>query len=316
MILVCGEALIDLFVDPTRRTGRGGVPGECVPGGSPFNVAIGLARLGRRVGFLAKLSDDGFGALLRARLVAEGVAADWLATSPRPTTLSVVMTGADGQPAYSFLGEGAADRALEMDDLPVALPDAVGAIAIGSYALAVEPVGTAIAALVARERGRRVISVDPNIRPRVIGDVAAWRPRFEALLAGCDIAKASIEDMQLLYGPQVGVEEVARRWLALGPRLVAVTLGAEGAMAFTAASQCHVPGRAVIVADTVGAGDTFHAALLGWLDERGLLTKAGLAATGLASAELAAAVGFAVAASAVTCTRRGADLPRRNEVPA
>jgi fructokinase len=304
MILVCGEALIDLFVGNPEGSG---ISALCVPGGSPFNVALGLARLGQRTGFLSKLSKDYFGALLSDRLAQGGVLPDFLVRTDSPTTISVVATGPDGQPSYSFRGEGAADRLLTAGELPAALPDEVRAIAVGSYSLAVDPTASSIETLVAREHRRRVISVDPNLRPLVIGDVAAWRPRFERLLAYATIVKASDEDVHGLYGADADLAAIARGWLALGPALVVVTLGARGARGFSRNGEVAMPSHQVDVIDTVGAGDTFHAALLAWLDRHDLLNRDAIAA--LPAAGMTAALHFAAAAAAVTCTRKGADLP-------
>jgi len=309
MILVCGEALIDLLVG---HPSGAGLSSDAVPGGSPFNVAIGIARLGGSAGFLAKLSDDFFGQLLRQRLAAAGVDTSFVVPSALPTTLSVVVTAPDGQPHYAFYGEGAADRALQPSELPAILPDAVTAIAVGSYTLAVDPTATAIAQLVARESLRRTISIDPNLRPRVIGDVTAWRPRFERLLGHCAIAKASVEDLDHLYGRGADLHAVASHWLARGPRLVVFTRGEHGAIVFRGAEILERPGRTVDVIDTVGAGDTFHAALLVALDQQQLLKPDAIEAAPLAA--IARAVDFAIMASSITCSRRGADLPTLDDV--
>ena len=311
MILVCGEALIDLFVG---RPAGAGLASDAVPGGSPFNVAIGIARLGSRVGFLSKISEDFFGRYLVRKLAEAGVDATFVVSSPLPTTLSVVVTLPDGQPQYSFYGLGSADRSLVPAELPRTLPDEVSAIAIGSYTLAVDPVATAIEQLVEREGRRRIVSIDPNLRPRIIGDVGAWRPRFEHLLAGCTIAKASTEDLEHLYGRGADMHAVAAEWLAAGPRLVVFTRGDSGAIAFFGDAVLELPARRVDVVDTVGAGDTFHAALLVSLDGQELLRPDRI---GAASPDtIARAVHFAITASSITCMRQGADLPWRAEVEA
>jgi fructokinase len=163
MILVCGEALIDLFVSPPEGAD---MPARAVPGGSPFNVAVGLARLGIPTAFLGGISRDPFGAFLSDRLAREGVDDRFIVRSDRPSTISIVATGADGQPSYAFHGEGAADRSLQPAHLPAALADDIQALTFGSYSMAIEPAGATLAALARREHGRRVISVDPNVRLR------------------------------------------------------------------------------------------------------------------------------------------------------
>jgi fructokinase len=307
MIIVCGEALVDLFVG---RPTPDGIPTEAVAGGSPYNVALGLGRLGSRVGFLSTIADDAFGDFLTLRLAEAGVDMRFVRRIPSSTTLSVVATSATGEPHYTFHAEAGADRALSAADLPD-LPQEVRCIAAGSYALAVEPIASAIETLVGREAGRRVVSIDPNIRARVIGDVAAFRPRLEALLAQATIVKASVEDLQLLYG---GADpgEVAGTWLAQGAALVVVTRGGEGTVAYFGGGQVERGARPVSVVDTVGAGDSFHAALLAQLDSMDRLNPAALQHLG--EDEIGAALDFAIAASALTCTRRGANLPARADV--
>jgi fructokinase len=308
MIVVCGEALIDLFVG---RPQEAGIPTQAVAGGSPFNVALGLARLGCRAAFLSTLSRDAFGDFLAATLRASGVDMRYVRRVPESTTLSVVATGADGQPHYTFHVAGA-DRALEPTDLPE-LPLEATAIAASSYALGVEPIATAIETLLAREHGRRVISLDPNIRPRVIGDVAGFRPRLERLVERATIVKASIEDIESLYGA-ADPAAVARGWLARGPSLVVVTDGEAGATAYFPNGSVARLAHRVAVVDTVGAGDTFHAALLAHLEMHGLLSVETL--NRLTEDQVTPAIEAAITAAAVTCTRRGADLPRRSDIDA
>jgi fructokinase len=308
VILVCGEALIDLFVAAPRAEA---LPTEAVAGGSPFNVAIALACLGRPAAFLSTLSDDLFGDYLAARLARAGVDTGFLQRRSLPTTLSVVAPGADRQPRYAFYGEGGADRALTIADLPPSLPTDVHAIAAGSYALGVEPVGGAIEALLRRESGRRVISLDPNVRPRVVGDLHAFCARFEALLPFATIVKGSAEDVELFYGTR-DLVSVARQWLGRGPRLVVLTRGEDGPLAAFGETLLERPTPRVDVVDTVGAGDIFHAGLLAHFDAAGRLTRDGVRA--LDRVALTEALDFAAAAAAVVCTRRGASPPSWAEV--
>ena len=308
MILVCGEALIDLFVGAPSPIG---LSAEAVAGGSPFNVAIGIGRLGRAAAFLSTLSEDTFGAFLAGKLAEAGVSAAYLQRCPNPTTLSVVATSASGEPRYSFYAPDSADRALRPEALPPHLPSEVNAVAAGSYALGVEPIASAIEVLLRREAGSRVISLDPNVRPRVVGDLTSYRERFERLLAHAHILKASDEDVHLLY-PGQDLVSVARTWLQRGPRLVIVTRGAEGPLAVFGTSVVDRPAPRVDVVDTVGAGDTFHAGLLAWLDANALLTPESIARLSLA--QVTAALDFAAAAAAIVCTRRGANPATWDEV--
>jgi fructokinase len=308
MILVCGEALIDLFVGAPSPTG---LQAEAVAGGSPFNVAIGIGRLGRSTAFLSTLSDDAFGAFLNDKLVEAGVSTAYIQQCSKRTTLSVVATNAAGHPQYSFYAEESADRALTPDALPPHLPQDVRVIAAGSYSLGVEPVASAIEALIHREAGKRVISLDPNVRPRVVGDLTVYRERFERLLAHATIVKASDEDAELLY-PSQDVAGVAKNWLERGPKLVIVTRGARGPMAVFKDSIIERPSPSIDVIDTVGAGDTFHAALLAWFDAKSQLTPEAIGS--LDQDHVAAALDFASKAAAIVCTRRGANPPSWEEV--
>jgi fructokinase len=308
MILVSGEALIDLFIGTATTTG---FPAEAVAGGSPFNVAIGLGRLGRPAAFLSTLSEDAFGSFLAEKLAESGVNSDYIQRLPNVTTLSVVATNPDGQPQYSFYAPNSADRALTPEALPAELPADVNAIAAGSYALGVEPIATAIETLLRREAGSRVISLDPNVRPRVVGDLNTYRERFERLLAYADIVKASDEDIELLYAPR-DLASASRAWLQRGPKLVIITRGEKGPLAAIGDTILERPAPRIEVIDTVGAGDTFHASLLAWLDANSLLTPEGVA--GLSEAQVTDALDFAAAAAAIVCTRRGANPPSWGEV--
>lgn len=311
MILVCGEALIDLFVGPPE--GRE-MPARAVAGGSPFNVAIGLARQGVPAAFLGGVSRDRFGDLLAETLRQEGVDQRFLVRTDRLSTLSAVATAPDGQPSYSFHGEGAADRSLLPSDLPGELPPEVAALTFGSYTMVVEPVGSSFAALAEREHGRRVISVDPNLRPSVVGDMALWARAAERFYRTATLIKASDEDVRIAWGGQLSIGEAAAYWLERGASLVVITTGVQGAVAFSAAGQIAVPGRSVAVRDTVGAGDTFHAALLAQLVRTGHLTPQAVATLDLGA--IGELIAYATAAAAITVGRRGADLPSAAEVAA
>ncbi|MFN3672588.1 MAG: carbohydrate kinase family protein [Bosea sp. (in: a-proteobacteria)] len=311
MIVVCGEALIDLFVGQPEGAE---MPARAVAGGSPFNVAIGLARQGAPAAFLGGVSRDRFGEWLAERLRREGVDERFMVRTNRLTTLSAVTTAADGQPRYSFHGEGAADRSPTLADMPESLPDAVQALAFGSYTMVVDPVGASFAALAERERHRRVISVDPNLRPSVLGDMALWEKAAEPFYRMATIVKASDEDVDIAWGGRFSVTDAGAWWLDRGASLVVITTGGDGAVAFSAAGRIAVPGRPVPVQDTVGAGDSFHAALLAQLWRTGRLSQPAIAALDLpAIREL---IVYATAAAAITVGRRGADLPTAAEVAA
>lgn len=309
MFLVCGEALYDIF---TRGEAGPAMRMEAHRGGSPYNVAIGLARLGSEAAFFGGLSDAPLGAALRAALAAEGVETRFAPTKAAPVTLSLIQLDEGGSPRYAFYGHETADRVLEPSDIP-ALPEDIDALHFGSFSLVVEPCGSTLLNFAKAQAGQRLIAYDPNVRPTVEPDLALWRAKLEAWLHIADMVKVSQEDLELLY-PGEDPLTIARGWLGLNPVLVVVTRGAAGAVAFSAIGEIAVPALAITVVDTVGAGDTFQAALLHGLARAGHLSRTGLQT--LTQEALTAILHFAVAGSALTCTRAGADLPRAAELGA
>lgn len=306
MFVVCGEALYDLFAEEAPD---GAFRFDARPGGSPMNVAIGLARLGCAVAFAGGVSRDFMGEALIALLAREGVSTTLCQRLDAPTTLSLVGRMASGQPSYSFRGEGAADRM--MAQAP-ALPKEARALHLGSYAAVVEPVGAALLDLARREAGRLTISYDVNVRPGVEPDMEVWRRRLRDLLPALDILKMSDEDFDLLFA---GADEAALAgdWLAAGPSLVVVTSGEKGARAYGRNGAIEVGARPVVVVDTVGAGDCFMAALLRRLADADRLNRSALKA--LAPEDLARLIDEAAQAAAIVCGRRGSDPPRRSDLP-
>ena len=310
MYLVCGEALFDFFSQPdSAQLNKIGY--QAIAGGSPFNVAVGLRRLGVDAGFFAGISTDYLGKRLAAVLEKEGVRDDFLIPFDAPTTLSMVAVGADGSPQYSFRGEGCADRLLTADQLPD-LDDSVRGLHVGSFSLVVQPVADALLALVRRESGKRLITFDPNVRLNPAPSIQLWRSQVAKFAEHAHLVKVSDEDLHLLY-PDLDAETVAKGWLQHNCQLVIMTRGRQGATVFTRElGHWSVPAQDVETADTVGAGDTFQAALITFLTERGLDTPASLPT--LSRDTLTEMLNFAVAAAAVTCTREGPDLPYRDQV--
>lgn len=308
MFLVCGEALWDLFEVP----GEGGLAFDARIGGSPFNVAVGLARLGQPSALFTGVSRDSLGRRLVDALEEEGVHTGMLLRQANPTTLSVVCLGMHGEPEYQFYGQDAADRVIREAELPEVGPEVWG-IHAGSYSLAVEPVGSALLALFAREKGQRLLAIDPNVRLNAEPDRGVWRSQLAGFLAYADVAKASVEDLALLY-PGEKAEAVAEGWLESGVGLAVVTHGPEGAEAFWRGGRIKVPGIPVQVVDTVGAGDSFQASLIAGLADAGARTRPELDA--LDGGIIERIVGRSVSVSATVCARRGADLPRRADVSA
>ncbi|WP_018685000.1 carbohydrate kinase family protein [Actinokineospora enzanensis] len=286
MISVVGEALVDLIAGPDGRTFT------AHPGGSPANVAVGLARLGTATALHTHLGDDLFGRFLRDHLAAEGVPVDLLPARDPGTSVAFAATDQDGVAAYDFrIG-------WDVTRIPAARVLHTGSLAA---ALAPGPVEAAMDAAA-------TVSYDPNIRPALAGPRAAERARVERQVGKADIVKASADDLAWLY-PGADPRERAADWLARGPRLVVVTLGPDGAYAVTQDGQVTRSCGPVTVVDTVGAGDSFTAALLHALDRAGALEHGSDRPE-----DLVAALDLANAAAAVTCGRAGADPPTADEI--
>ncbi len=308
MFLVCGEALFDFFLRPSAAEA---FCFDAVPGGSPFNVALGLARLGQGVEFFSGVSSDLLGKRLAPFMENEGVGLTYAVRSTHPTALSIVALNAEGGADYAFYGDFPAYRAITEADLP-ALDAGIGYIHMGSIATALEPVASALAVLAERECGRRLISYDPNVRASIEPDLGVWRKAFERLTAAAQITKVSAEDVALLY-PEATHEEVAQSAMQRGSRLVVITRGAEGANGWTRNSRAVSPARPVEVVDTVGAGDSYQAALLAGLAEMDCTNPEAVDA--LNGEALTRLLDFAGMAAALTCGKRGADLPHRADLP-
>lgn len=313
MIVSIGESLID-FV-PERNAGvatdRDLPSYRPVAGGSPYNCAIAAARLSGCAGYIGSVSDDFFGDFIVDHLIANGVDTAMVSRVAEPTTLAFVNTTPDGSARYAFYTQGSADRALRIDNLPTALPDGA-LLQIGSISLIADPAAGSILHLVEREAARRIVVLDPNVRPSVIDDERGYRARVERAIALVSVVKISDEDLAWLY-PDVGGDRAIARLRRMGPRLVVVTRGGAGTVALHAAGRVEIPARQVAVVDTIGAGDAFMAALLVWLDEAGMRRPEDVER--LTVDALSAALRFATRVAAITCTRVGADPPRRSELP-
>ena len=303
-VLVCGEALVDLVpgeVDGQTRD----VP---IPGGSPLNVAVGLARLGVPTGFLGKLSTDAHGETLYRHLSASGVETRFVVRSPRSTTVARVKVSPGAEPEYVFEIDGTADRFLVAEDLPETLPTGIDAVHFGSYSMALDPTGKTLTVLMEREHRQRVITFDPNVRPVLIPRPTSYRAAFAHWCSIAHVAKLSEGDFAYIC-PDERPDEAALRWLRSGTRLVVLTHGERGATAYAHGFRVDVPGETTTVQDTVGAGDAFMAGLLAALFDRDRLTLSTIDL--LTQSETERALRFATKVAAITCARRGADLPTR-----
>lgn len=308
MLTVIGEALVDVVSRPG---------GEAVrhPGGSPFNVAVGLARLGHPVTFLGTWGEDDDGRLLEQSLSAEGIELP-LPRQAQPTSTAEAILAENGSAEYEFALTW--DPPLSDEDLE-RIAETSEAVHTGSIAAALEPGADTVRRLIEAARGRALISLDPNCRPSITPDVERVRARVEELAERSDLIKASDEDLLWLY-PGSTLQESARAWLRKGAGMVVVTRGEMGPWAVTEATGpvgIEVPARRTDVVDTFGAGDTFMAALISQAADRGI--------TGPGAAQRLAALGEdevreiltrAADAAAITVSRAGADLPRRSELEA
>ncbi|HVH30555.1 MAG TPA: carbohydrate kinase [bacterium] len=303
-----GEVLIDFT--PVVEDGRA-VGFRMHLGGSPCNVAVALARLGAAVEFVAKASTDLFGNFMIDQLHREGVGVRWLTRARAPSTLAFVALEGK-EPSYAFYGAGAADTLLESADLPAQVATSM-VLHFGSISLLQNPTSRTIIGLVEKLRGKVLLSFDPNIRPSLVRDEPAYRRTLGQMCAAADIVKLSATDAGW-WAPKRALPKLAADILSRGPALVVITQGADGAYARTARVEAQAPAPAVRVVDTVGAGDAFTAALLFTLIEHRVTSRA--TAETIDARSLQAALQVAASAGALTCTRAGADPPRRDELDA
>ncbi len=309
MIICCGEALIDFI--PTQS----GTAYRPCPGGSILNIAVGLGRMQVPVGFFSRLSTDLFGDILAEHLTNNQVNLQYCPRVDGQTTLAFVSLGEgeSQEPQYAFYAAGAVDREMREDALPDNLPNEVKALHFGSISLVLEPGASTLETLMQRESRRRILTLDPNVRPIVIQDWDAYRNRFESWLSLVDVLRLSEADLAQLY-PDQALTELLPDWFEAGVSLVILTQGAEGAIAYTkSAREVFVPTPQVRVRDTVGAGDTFFAAVLTYLYEEELLEHRDKIAK-MAPTQLENCLAFAVKAAAINCTREGANPPYRHEM--
>ena len=304
VILACGEALMDVFL---RQGGGLARPAVFAMGGSPFNVAVALARQGVKAGFFGGLSGDAFGQMLRGILDAEGI--DHTLSPPLPfkTTLAIVSRDTIGQPSYDFRGHEGADIMFGASHVPETLPDAYRAIVLSSYPMVVEPVRHAMLAIAQLAARDRLVSIDVNYRPALVGSSLLWAERFAPYEPLATIMKASEEDIALAYEGRRTPDAAAAHWLARGAALVLITRGADGASAYTAGGSLHAAAPRVTVVDTVGAGDCFHAGFLAALDRLGALSRDGIET--LSAVNLQACLIRAIAAASLNVTREGTNPP-------
>jgi fructokinase len=306
VIVSCGEALIDFIPVRAEDGERAYRPAA---GGSPYNVALALGRLGAEAGFMGGLSTDFFGSLLSSTLVASKVDLSYTVRTDRPTVLAFVSFG-NGEPQYAFYDEGSAGRLFDPAEARPVGPE-VECLHAGSISLIGEPAASNIERLFLGEAGRRVLSIDPNVRASLVRNEPAYRARLDRMLDAADIVKISSADLYWLV-PEKDPTEWARARIERGAALVVVTAGSEGARAITASLDVRQPAVPVTIVDTVGAGDAFTAGLLRALQKSGLLSREALRL--ISEPDLSTALELAERVAALTCTRAGANPPWADEL--
>jgi fructokinase len=308
VLTVIGEALVDLVPDETPAGHR------AVPGGSPFNVAVGLARLGNRTSLMTRFADDAHGRLLREAAAAEGIDLSRAPLAAERASVATASVDADARATYLFDIEGTADWQWSAEELRRLDPE-TEVLHFGSLASWTPPGSARIGELVAecRAGGGVLISYDPNVRPAALGAREGAVELIKRSVCLAHVVKASREDIEWLY-PGLPVNDAAEQWIGLGAGLVVVTDGAAGASAYRrTGAPLRRPGREVTVVDTIGAGDAFTAGLLTGLVRRGLHGYPGFEV--ISGDTLAEIVDEAVLVAAITCERAGADPPRLDELP-
>jgi fructokinase len=300
-VLVVGEALVDIVL--SRDGGR-----TEHPGGSPANVALGLARLGRPARLLTRIGDDARGDAIRKHLESSGVRLEPGSVVPGPTSTAAATIDEAGVASYEFAIDWALPDAVH--------PGATAALHTGSIAAFLQPGGDAVLSLLERAAGTVTITYDPNARPRLMGDPVAALARVERIVALCDVVKVSDQDLEWLT-PRKDPADVAASWVDLGAALVVVTRGGDGATAVARWGRIDVPTPRVTVVDTVGAGDSFMSALIDHLATAGLLGADRREALRAAPPDtVRAMLEHASRIAAITCSRAGADPPTREELVA
>jgi fructokinase len=318
MILGCGEALIDMIPVVNAKGDTLFLP---CPGGSPYNTAIAVGRLGVPVSFMGRLSQDFFGEMLVNRLAENNVDTSLIIRSNEHSSLAFVKLEKGKEPEYIFYTEGTADRSFSLADVPQHFSKKPACIYFGSIAMTMKPAASAIEQFIMEQSALSdgpVISLDPNVRPFMIADRAAYVKRFEKWAAASHIVKISEADFDFIY-PGMGLRQAQEKILQMGPSLVVTTLGADGAMVLIKSGddsvvEVKVPSINVDVVDTIGAGDTFHGGFLSRLFMKGKMNRKAIA--DLSAAELEDALFFANKAASIVCSRRGAEPPTMADIEA
>ncbi|MDR2780432.1 MAG: carbohydrate kinase [Synergistaceae bacterium] len=311
--VICGGEILFDFIATSKGTGLAGAA-EFIkrPGGSPFNIAIGLSRLGTDVSFLVKIGDDEFGGALRNFLIAEGVDMSYIVNGAgHNTTLAMAAADEKGKPEYRFYRDNSADISLSIDELPPVTPREASAYTFGSLSLADNPAGETYMYVFEKMRASGVMTMlDPNVRPLYVSDRPVFKKRVKYLAPLVDILKLSDDDLFWLTGTK-SIDEGISRMDCNPAGLVIVTEGSKGARAYWRGDTLSVPCRTVEVAETSGCGDAFIAGVMSKLAPLG---RSGFAE--MTPAFLKNTLIWANACASIVASRYGAanSMPRPSEV--
>jgi len=307
MYLVCGEVLLDILAEDRLSRSTDLIKLQAAIGGSPFNVALGLARLGCPVAFGSDVARDRLGTSLVARMRQESIDERFLHRSLVQTPLAFVSLGAGGSPSYNFYG--LAEGAFVPNSCSEAALSEVNALHLGSISLVLRRSEHLLVEMAEKLSARAFVSLDPNVRLSVEPDRRRWIRAIERLRPHVRLLKISAEDISDLYGDDVDRDALCRSWLSGRTQLVVLTRGADGSSFFARSQErIDVPPCPTRVIDAVGAGDSFMAALLARLGPGGH-------AEADWGSELLREVGrFAAAAASLTCSNAGPSFPRRAEI--
>ena len=296
-VWVVGEVLIDLIPDGSDRTP--------IVGGGPANTAKALSKLGIDAQFIDGVSTDDYGQMAKNELVASGVKLDYVKYSDKPTCLAIVSLSDSGSASYEFVIENTATFDFTPDWLPNPQSERTSLLHIGTLATIIEPGSSVLFNWAQSVANVAPIVFDPNIRPAVLGDRDEYAKKVEKWVAISSVVKVSDEDLNWLY-PSKSIDEIVKNWLEVGAELVVVTLGYKGITAYLKNEQISVDAVKVVVADTVGAGDTVGAVLVE------AIVKSGL--DKLTGEVLKTMLNRATKAAAITVSRSGANPPTLKEI--
>jgi fructokinase len=296
-VWVCGEVLIDLIPDGTER--------KAVVGGGPANTAKALAKLGIATQFIDGISTDKYGQMALKQLHKDSVLLDFVKFSDNPTCLAIVSLNNQGGASYEFVIEGTATFDFSASWLPDPVANKPSVLHIGTLVTAIEPAATVLFEWAEQVARVCPIVFDPNIRPAVMSDRAEYVKQVERWVSISSAVKVSDDDIYWLY-PDVELDQVADNWLSMGPELVVITFGDKGLTGYRKDEKVEVDAKKVVVADTVGAGDTVGAILVEAIIEDGL--------DKLTGDRLSKMLDRAAKAAAITVSRTGALPPSKAEI--